>query len=300
MGNWTPLQVAAAEKHLKKIGNQYGEDWAKNSSAASRIASTPITVADAVAAGMSADANAPAGPIGPPSAVINVDQLRDQLRKRHYPHVPGGSSAKDPYAEAAARAATRKAVAAVDQYLIGNIPVVSSIFGSVLTSIADAKRIESAQQKLQAGPTDPMKEAKYRSKGFPDVAKELESALKEVRIAVKYFENTANAGRANPTCDYIAHLYGFLKFCELRIDDLDSLVRQLDAYSKALHSAIQQANQRLQGLDHNGLNAVLTAVVNSHSDTSSLCGKNCCCPAIPKALPTPPTSRPLPQPPPKH
>lgn len=317
---WTPSQVHQAETYLKGIGKKYGQDWVKDKSAASRISSAPLSVSDAFGMAMSGG-QAAAGtprpektftvgklnfeiskgpkqpPVQPESGVVRLGQGG----KRHYPHVPGGSDVEDPYQRDAARQAGIKAAKAIDQYVIGNIPIVASFFGSMITTIVDQKRREVAQEKLKemqatAGPTNALKEAKYRSKLFSETAKDLEEALREVRLALEYFEKTARVNKQNPSCDYIAHLYGFLSFSELRIEELDTLVDEINAYAKALHDAIKQGKAKLDSLDKTDLAKVLTDVVAAHPSGNS-CGKNCCYddPARPKTPPKPIPHPPSPQ-----
>ncbi len=308
--SWTPSQVAGAEKWLKSLGDKYGQDWAKDSSAASRISSTPLSIGEAIGAGVSK------GLDPTPDPVVRLGAVK---AKPHYPHVPGGSTATDPYAASAARAAARKAVAAVDQHIIRNIPFVASLFGPFFTTTLDVKRREVAQEKLKAlgsAPTDAMQEAKYRSKLFPEVANELESALKEVRLAIQYFENTVKAGMQDLSCDYLAHLYGFVKFSELRIDKLETLVDEVDAYKRALTETIKQGKAKIDALEKNDITQAFKARLNTHPD-NGICGKNCFYSQLPvhKPLPTPPVRpapaqstqasarrapKPLPTPPAKH
>lgn len=320
---WTPSQVHHAETYLEGIGKKYGQDWVKDKSAASRISSAPLAVSDSLGMAMSGGPATPGTPrpaktftvdaplfgklnfeiskgpkmqpVQPQSGIVDLHQAS----KAHYPHVPGGADVQDPYQRDAARQAGIKAVKAIDQYVIGNIPIVASFFGSMLTTIMDQKRREVAQEKLQemqtSGQIDPLREAKYRSKLFSETAKSLEEALREVRLALEYFERTARVNRQNPTCDYMAHLYGFLSFSELRIEELDTYVDEITAYTKALHEAIKQGKSKLHSLKTNELAKVLTDVVAAHPSGNS-CGKNCCYddPARPKTPPKP-THPPSPQ-----
>ena len=290
------------KKWLEDQGKRIGMEWAKFPSPANIMLSTPITVTGVVSKGVDKVLQAKAG-----TAPFPTDVKHGTLHQPHVPPDPNQTSpVPNPYTKAMTRASGRKAAEAVDTYLIGNIPLVSSIFGSPLTTGIEKARTEKAKSKLATlvagqGPHDAEKEAKYRTKLMVGLAEDLEAALKEVRYALEYFGNHVKAGRQNPTCDYVAHLYGFVTYSESRIDELSNLADDVDAYLKALRGAVTAGKQKLQLL-HQGCDKVTDAVLNSH-DPKVECGKNCCAGPAPGALglpapPLPPRMAPAPQVPP--
>jgi hypothetical protein len=277
------------KKWLEDQGKRIGGEWAKFPSAANIMLHTPVTVAGGMSQGVDKVQQYRAG-----QAPFPTDVKHGTIHQPHVPLAPGQVDiVENPYTKATTRATGRKVAETLDTYLIGNIPIVSSIFGSVLTTSIDKARTETAKKKLSSlvgtpGAHDAEKEIKYRTKLLPGLAEDLESALKEVRYALEYFDNQVKAGRRNPTCDYLAHLYGFVTYTDVRIDELSNLADDVDAYLKALRSAITAGKQQLQAL-HHGCDKVADAVLDNH-DPRVECGKNCCAGPAPGALglPAPP------------